>query len=55
MNELPIMIVYREDQCNIVADTLSRKPQGEQLYLSDKDAKICVKYLKHTAPQFTLN
>ena len=54
MNELPIAIKYREGPLNIVADTLSRRPQREQLFLSDEDAVLCTKYLKRVAPQFTL-
>ena len=54
MNELPITIQYREGLLNIVADTLSCRPQREQLFLSDEDAALCTKYLKHVAPQFTL-
>ena len=54
MNELPITIVYREGPLNIVADTLSRHPQREQLFLSDEDAALCTKFLKRVVPQFTL-
>ena len=51
---MPITIKYREGPLNIVADMLSRRPQREQLFLSDEDAALCSKYLKHVAPQFTL-
>ena len=54
MNELPITIKYREGPLNIVTDTLSHRPQREQLFLSDEDAALCTKYLKRVAPQFTL-
>ena len=54
MDELPITIKYREGPLNIVAETLSDCPQHEQIFLSDKDAALCTKYLKHVAPQFTL-
>ena len=54
MNELPITIKYREGSLNIVADTLSCRPQHEQLFLSDEDAVLCTKYLKRVAPQFML-
>ena len=54
MNELPITIKYREGLLNIVADTLSHRPQYEQLFLSDEDAAHCTKYLKHVVPQFML-
>ena len=54
MNELPIAIKYREGPLNIVADTLSRRPQCEQLFLSDEDAALCAKYLKRVAPQFMM-
>ena len=50
MNELPITIIYHEGPLNVVADTLSRHPQLEQLYLADKDAAICTKYPKRAAP-----
>ena len=54
MNELPITIKYREGPLNIVADTLSCRPQREQLFLSDEDAVLCTKYFKRVAPQLTL-
>ena len=54
MNELPIAIKYREGPLNIVANTLSRRPQHEQLFLSDEDAALCTKYLERVVPQFTL-
>ena len=54
MNELSITLMYREGPLNIVADTLSCRPQHEQLFPSDEDAALCTKYLKHFAPQFTL-
>ena len=54
MNELPITIKYREGLLNVVADILSRRPQRQQLFLSDKDAALCTKYLNHVVPQFTL-
>ena len=54
MNELPITIKYREGPLNIVANTLSRRPQREQLFLSDEDTVLRTKYLKRVAPQFTL-
>ena len=54
MNELPIAIKYREGPLNIVTDTLSRRPQREQLFLSDKDAALCTKYPPRVAPKFTL-
>ena len=54
INELPINIKYREGPLNIVADTLLRRPQREQLFLSDEDAALCTKYLKRFAPQLTL-
>ena len=54
MNELPIAIKYREGLLNIVANTLSRRPQREQLFLSDEDAALCTKYLKRVAPQLML-
>ena len=49
-----ITILSRQGPLNMVADTLARKPQRKQLYLSDEDAAICTKYLKHTALQFAL-
>ena len=54
INELPIAIKYREGPLNVVADTLSRRPQREQLFLSNEDAVLCTKYLKRVAPQFML-
>ena len=54
MNKLPIAIKYREGPLNIVADTLLRHPQCEQLFLSDEGAALCMKYLEHVAPQLTL-
>ena len=54
MNELLITIKYREGLLNIVADTLSCRPQREQLFLSDEDAMLCTKYVKRVAPQFAL-
>ena len=40
MNELPIMIKYREGPLNIVAYTLLHCPQHKQLILSDKDTAL---------------
>ena len=54
MNELPITNVYWQGLLNIIADTLSRHPQHDYLFLSDEDAALCGKYLKCMAPQFTL-
>ena len=54
MKKLSIRIKCREGPLSIVADTLSPHPQSEQLFLSDKDAALCTKYLKCIAPQFML-
>ena len=54
MNELLISIQYREAPLNIVANTLLHHPQCKLLFLSNKDAALCTKYLKRVAPQFTL-
>ena len=46
LNELPLVIKYREGPLNVVADTLSRIPQREQLHLGDADAAVAAAYLR---------
>ena len=49
MNELPVSIVYRSGPLNVVADTLSRRPQRDQLYLGPKDESTCAAWLQKVA------
>ena len=50
MNELPVSIVYRSGPLNVVADTLSRRPQRDQLYLGPKDESTCAAWLQKGCP-----
>ena len=54
LNELQLTIEYREGPLHVVADDLSRRPQSDQLYLSDHDAALCNAWLKSACLQFTL-
>ena len=47
---LPVSIVYRSGPLNVVADTLSRRPQRDQPYLGVKDESTCTSWLRKVAP-----
>ena len=54
LNELPLTIVNKPGPLQIVADTLSHKPQTDQLYLSDSEASLASQWLHANALLFSI-